>query len=175
MNYFARNIRFLRTQSGLRQAEMLDKIGVARTTWSSYENNVSQPDIEGLLKIACFFGITVTELLEVDMKAKGTPQSGRAVKQKGRSKRFNATPPGEPVTLTNGLQLDVINAKQQVIETQAQTISALQALIEHLTIEENRFGKDTGQEKHLRSDVTAKKPLEKTPPRQIKAHGKKKG
>jgi len=67
MNFFAQNIKALRTKKGLKQAELAEKLGFPRTTWSSYESSVSQPNIDGLLVIAEFFGITVTQLLQNDL------------------------------------------------------------------------------------------------------------
>ncbi len=56
-------IRKFRTESGLKQKEMADKIGVDRTSLSSYENNKRVPDIFILCRIADVFGISLDNLI----------------------------------------------------------------------------------------------------------------
>lgn len=56
-------IRKFRIESGLKQKEMADKIGVDRTSLSSYENNKRVPDIFILCRIADVFGISLDNLI----------------------------------------------------------------------------------------------------------------
>ncbi len=63
MNNFGKNLYFLRKQKGLRQAQIKDLLGFSRTTWSNYENAISEPTIEGLIKISIFFGISLEKLI----------------------------------------------------------------------------------------------------------------
>ncbi|BAV09465.1 Peptidase S24-like [Filimonas lacunae] len=63
MNHFASNIQFLRKFKGLKQAEMLDALGIKRTTWNNYEMGVSQPNIDQIVSIASFFGVSLNMLL----------------------------------------------------------------------------------------------------------------
>lgn len=67
MNFFAANIKALRIKKGLKQAELAEKLGFPRTTWSSYEQEASQPGIDELLRIADFFGVTMDALLSRDL------------------------------------------------------------------------------------------------------------
>jgi transcriptional regulator with XRE-family HTH domain len=67
MNFFIQNIKYLRKKRGLKQDEMLDSIGFARTTYASYEAGTSQPNIDGILRIADYYGVDVTELLQRDL------------------------------------------------------------------------------------------------------------
>lgn len=114
----------------MRQSEMLEKIGIARTTWSSYENGISQPDIDGILRIAHFFGITSTELLETDLNA---VQKGKETEVLvGKLGLEQAS--GEHLSVTGQMLFEVIMAKQRVIDNQTQTIRTLQALIAHLSL-----------------------------------------
>jgi transcriptional regulator with XRE-family HTH domain len=147
MNYFSRNIRFLRNKSGLRQAEMLEKIGIARTTWSSYENGVSQPDIDGILRIARFFGIAAGDLLQSDLSNSDGGTKVPAFEGIPLEKRQPDDIAGEPLSVTGQLLFDVVTSKQQVIDMQAQTIRALQALIEHLTRGEKEAADLEGEKK----------------------------
>jgi len=132
MNYFSKNIRFLRNKRGLNQAEMLNHLGFPRTTWSSYENSVSQPDIDGLLKIASFFGVSVTELLEVDIEEKGCHLNAPQQILEETTLKDPVAMDKEPSARAEGLLREIIKIKQQVIESQAQTINALQTLVKHL-------------------------------------------
>jgi len=50
--YIALNLKFLRKQKGLSQEEMAQALGLNRSTYSGYENEVAQPNLELLLQIA---------------------------------------------------------------------------------------------------------------------------
>jgi transcriptional regulator with XRE-family HTH domain len=137
MNYFSGNIRFLRNKKGLSQAEMLAYLGFPRTTWSSYEHGVSQPDIDGILRIASFFGISVTELLEEDLTGKDYLFLSK-LSETPLEKKILADGTADykkSLDRMERLLNEVIKAKQQVIETQEQTISTLQLLVERLNTE----------------------------------------
>lgn len=67
MNYFSTNIAHLRKERGFVQQDMTDQLGVKRNTWSNWENGISQPGIDELIKIAQFFDIGLTELLTKDL------------------------------------------------------------------------------------------------------------
>ena len=65
--YFKENIRFLREYKNLKQSEIAFHSGLQPTTWNNYENGVSVPTIEGLIKISKYLGVTETELLHEDL------------------------------------------------------------------------------------------------------------
>lgn len=67
VNYFHQNARVLRSITGKNQAEMGASIGFGRSSWGNYETGVSQPSLEDTFRIAQYFGITVGQLLEVDL------------------------------------------------------------------------------------------------------------
>ena len=134
MNYFSGNIRFLRNKRGLSQAEMMDNLGFPRTTWSSYENGVSQPGIDGIVRIASFFGISVTELLEQDLTKKDYLFFNVSSETSLEKKVLAEDTVDYKKSLDNVERLlsEIIKAKQEVIDTQTQTIRALQILVERL-------------------------------------------
>ncbi len=70
MNYIAGNLRFIREKFGLKQSEMLNYIGFAQTTWNNYEKGVSKPKLDDLIQISNKFGISLDNLLKLDL-AKG--------------------------------------------------------------------------------------------------------
>lgn len=56
----------LRGKSGLTQKELSSRLGMARTTYSGYENGTREPDHQTLQKFAAYFGVTTDYLLGVD-------------------------------------------------------------------------------------------------------------
>jgi transcriptional regulator with XRE-family HTH domain len=68
MEFFAKNIKYLREQKGLNQAEMLDFIGFKQSTWGGYETGKSYPSLSDFLKISKAFGVSETELLHKDLE-----------------------------------------------------------------------------------------------------------
>jgi len=69
MNFFAKNILFLRKKHKYTQAEMPALIGVGRATWSNYENGLTEPDFDKLIGIAKLFNVTIDDILTVDIGA----------------------------------------------------------------------------------------------------------
>lgn len=67
MNFFAKNIHFLRKHYDFTQAEMPTHIDIGRATWSNYENNVSEPDIDKIIGISQLFKVSVDTLLRVNL------------------------------------------------------------------------------------------------------------
>ena len=52
----------------LTQNEMAEKLEIPRATYQSYENGRNQPNIETLIKMADFFGVSVDTLIGHDAK-----------------------------------------------------------------------------------------------------------
>lgn len=79
-NYFGKNLQFLRKEKKLRQHQMLDSLGVSRTTWSNYEQSRTAPSLDGLVKISRFFGVSLDELItqDIEQKFKGRKQKAYA-------------------------------------------------------------------------------------------------
>lgn len=53
----------LRRQKKISQAELSKRIGIARTTYSGYENGTREPDHATLEKLADFFDVSIDYLL----------------------------------------------------------------------------------------------------------------
>jgi transcriptional regulator with XRE-family HTH domain len=79
VNYFGRNLRYLREKNDLTQDDMKPLLGIANTTWSNYENGVSEPPIQSLIKISKYFGVTLDELITADISLHA---EGSIVKQR---------------------------------------------------------------------------------------------
>ena len=67
MVFFAKNLKFLREQKGLKQADMLDKCGFKQSTWNGYERGVSMPNIDDFIKISDYFKIGESDLLHTEI------------------------------------------------------------------------------------------------------------
>ena len=59
----AENIKRLRQESQLTQAQLAERLGVSYQAISRWENETTYPDIELLPSIAALFGVTVDYLL----------------------------------------------------------------------------------------------------------------
>ena len=56
-----------RKNKKITQQEMADILGIKRTTYASYEQDLSSPDIETLKKISQFFRVSIDELVGNDI------------------------------------------------------------------------------------------------------------
>lgn len=64
---FAANLKFLRKRRNRSQDETACALGVKRTTWSAYEQGVSEPGFETLIKISEYFKIPIDILIKQDI------------------------------------------------------------------------------------------------------------
>lgn len=60
---FSTRIRELREESDLRQEDIAEILGIARTTYASYEQGKKEPDYSILIKISKHFKVTTDYLL----------------------------------------------------------------------------------------------------------------
>lgn len=61
------NLKFLRNSIHANKDEMAQIIKVSKSTYSKYENGMVEPNIEGLISVSEFFGVTVNDLLKRDL------------------------------------------------------------------------------------------------------------
>ncbi len=76
------NIRNLRKEKGLSQEELAVKLNVVRQTVSKWEQDLSVPDSEMLIKIAGVFDVTVSQLLGETLEADNTKSELAEISQK---------------------------------------------------------------------------------------------
>lgn len=62
------NLIHLRQKEGLSQAELGKKLGVKRSSISSWEEYRSRPTIDQLIKLSELFNVTIDELLTRDLR-----------------------------------------------------------------------------------------------------------
>lgn len=61
------NIRFLRKEAGLTQAELAERVGVNRPVIGAYEEGRAEPRIQTLKLMAHFFKVSVDDILDKDL------------------------------------------------------------------------------------------------------------
>lgn len=72
MEYFSKNLSFLRKNTGKTQNEVAFELGLKqRSRYSNYEQGVSEPDFTILFKIAEYYNIHITALLKEDLSETG--------------------------------------------------------------------------------------------------------
>lgn len=100
-------IKKFRSENGLSQQELADKLGIHRKTIAFYEQNKTQPSADILQKLAAIFGISHNYLLSVE----SGNSSGIIVKDKSLIPTFqeidNLSEKGKDVvkTVVEGLAL----------------------------------------------------------------------
>lgn len=67
-NSISKNLKYLRKKKGLTQFKLRSNLGVTRSTWSNYENGLTTPSIEDLIKFSNFFGISLDDLIVKDLQ-----------------------------------------------------------------------------------------------------------
>lgn len=60
---FGDNLSLLRKEKNMEQKTLAKVLGVSQQTISRWENNVVEPDIKSLIKIADYFDVTTDYLL----------------------------------------------------------------------------------------------------------------
>ena len=74
----------LRTQRGLSQGDLAEALEVSRQSVSKWETNASTPDLEKLVKLSRFFGVTLDELVTGDTPPAPEPAAAPPRKVSGR-------------------------------------------------------------------------------------------
>lgn len=64
MDFFSKNLTYLRTIKGISQAELAEFMGFStRTTISNYENGRGKPGFDDLIKISQYFNVSIDDIL----------------------------------------------------------------------------------------------------------------
>ncbi|MCG8573767.1 MAG: helix-turn-helix domain-containing protein [Flavobacteriales bacterium] len=58
------NLKRLRKKKGFSQEELASRLDLTRSSYSGYENGVAEPNVETLIKLSEFFGITLDKMLK---------------------------------------------------------------------------------------------------------------
>ena len=68
MNFFPKNLRYLRRKLGQNQAQLSSLVNKKQNTIGNWENAVSEPGIRELSIIAQYFGVSLEALVSVDLE-----------------------------------------------------------------------------------------------------------
>lgn len=68
MSLLSDNMRFLRARMGLSQQAVADELIITRGRYAKYEDGMSEPPIELLLKISRFYKVSIDLLVSVDIR-----------------------------------------------------------------------------------------------------------
>lgn len=60
---FGKNFRNIRKGAHLTQKEVAEKLGICQSNISDWENDISRPEYENLLKLRDLYDVTLDELL----------------------------------------------------------------------------------------------------------------
>lgn len=70
--YFYSNLSYLRTTKQLTQTALGKEIGLSKQIICLYESGSREPSVETLLKVSDYFGISIDDLLKVDLQPTGS-------------------------------------------------------------------------------------------------------
>lgn len=75
---FQEQLYLLRKKQGLSQEELANMIGVSRQAVQKWESGAARPDLDNLMTLAQYFGVSLDELVGNGQKPFGAPISGAA-------------------------------------------------------------------------------------------------
>lgn len=64
---YAQNLAYLRRKHDMTQADVANLLGVSKATSCKYENGDVEPNVEQLIKLADFFGVTMDQIIKQDL------------------------------------------------------------------------------------------------------------
>ena len=74
-NFFATNLKFLRTKNGLEQKDISDFLGLkSPTSVTNWEKGTNLARAGHLSELASFFGVSLHDLMNVDLTKASTPE-----------------------------------------------------------------------------------------------------
>ncbi len=63
MDKFCNNLKYLRKSRSVTQQELADVLGISRQGYAKYENDLGEPDISTLIKLADYFDVSVDSMI----------------------------------------------------------------------------------------------------------------
>lgn len=65
-----KNLKKLRKESGITQNDLANILGIKQRTYSSYENNTNEPNIDTLKKLSNYFNVSIDYLVDNNTNGK---------------------------------------------------------------------------------------------------------
>jgi transcriptional regulator with XRE-family HTH domain len=97
MNHFAKNLTYCRKLFGVTQAELAVKLEKSQSTVAGWENKVSEPNVESLIKFSEIFGIAIDHLIKTDLTTGEYITPEHVQEFKTNSKNSGKSSSGDPV------------------------------------------------------------------------------
>lgn len=88
----AANLKYLRKKKGKTQDALSNELQIGRTTLANYEAGISEPNIETLVTISNYFGISVDDLLSKNVEELEGTGSSFTVPAQSPADKFNGVP-----------------------------------------------------------------------------------
>lgn len=73
MNFFSKNLEYLRTQKGMTRNELANKLKVNQSTISRWENGDMGITVDNAYDVADFFNVSMSDLTGKDMSLENKP------------------------------------------------------------------------------------------------------
>lgn len=87
------NLKYLRKKKGKTQDALASELQIGRTTLANYEAGISEPNLETLVIISNYFGISVDDLLSKNVEEMGdAPEPGGFIVTQAQADKFNGVP-----------------------------------------------------------------------------------
>ncbi len=115
---FSNNLKYYRLNKGVTQKDLALELGTNNTTLSNWENGISKPDIDTIVKLSNYFGITVDELIfsrnQVKDKQNSDFEKGKNTHPIKENGNLNGNLNGNPEVEEN-IQIDEKNSHIHLI------------------------------------------------------------
>lgn len=114
MNHFATNLTYCRKVFRVTQENLAIQLGRSQSTIGGWENKVSEPNVDALIKISEFFGISIDNIIKVDLVNVNPTDFKEMVKKEGNV-NLNVHPTVHPLRkklrnyTTSDDQLSMVN------------------------------------------------------------------
>lgn len=106
---FGEMVTALRKEKGMTQRELAERLGVTDKAVSKWERDLSIPDVSAIPILAETFGISVDELMQVQIKARECSKGGRLTKSVALVLRCVAVAMGVAVAVLSVLRKVEVN------------------------------------------------------------------
>jgi transcriptional regulator with XRE-family HTH domain len=83
MNYFATNLTYCRKVFRVTQENLAIQLNRSQSTIGGWENKVSEPNVDALIKLSEFFGISIDNIIKVDLVNVNPIEFKEMVKKEG--------------------------------------------------------------------------------------------
>lgn len=115
--YLAQNLKYLREQKGLSQKDFSADMGLSRATVGNWETGERKPDIEMIIRLAEYFGVTLDDLVLRDLKPP-IPKYAGNIRYLRLSHGMTQEQMGELLGLKNKSSLSLIEAGKSGISVE---------------------------------------------------------